>query len=162
MPLTPFHLGPALALGLPLRRKLHVPTLILSSIACDVEPLLVLAFNLDYPLHGYLHTLIAATLLGVAIGTIMKSLEPSLKPLYDPIRLEDRKPSLSHFLAAGVLGTTSHVLLDAPLYSDIKPLYPLQANPFYNPSATLGVYSFCLLSGLLGLAYYIRLLTTRK
>jgi len=38
------------------------------------------------------------------------------------------------FIVAGALGTGLHVLLDAPLYDDIKPLYPIATNPFYTPS----------------------------
>ncbi|RLI39285.1 hypothetical protein DRO60_01655 [Candidatus Bathyarchaeota archaeon] len=52
---TPFYLGPALAIGLPLRRHLHAPTFIL-----DVEPLMPLLAGRG-PLHGFFHTLLGAT-----------------------------------------------------------------------------------------------------
>ncbi|MCX8170580.1 MAG: hypothetical protein N3E47_01215 [Candidatus Bathyarchaeota archaeon] len=55
MPFTLFHLGPALGLGLPLRRRLHVPTLVLANVIVDLEPFFVLFLGLDYPLHGYFH-----------------------------------------------------------------------------------------------------------
>ena len=42
MPFTPFHLGPALGFGLPLRNYLHVPTFLVASILVDVEPFVVL------------------------------------------------------------------------------------------------------------------------
>ena len=64
MPFTPFHLGPALGLGLPLRRYMHVPTFIVASVILDVEPFLVLQFGLNYPLHGYLHTFLASLFVG--------------------------------------------------------------------------------------------------
>jgi len=51
MPFTPFHLGPALGLGLPLRRYVYVPTFILANVIVDVEPFLVLFLGLRYPLH---------------------------------------------------------------------------------------------------------------
>ena len=68
MSFTPFHLGPALGLGLPLRRYLHVPTFLAASVVVDVEPLLVLVLGLDYPLHGYLHTFLFASLTGLLLG----------------------------------------------------------------------------------------------
>ncbi len=60
MPFTLFHLGSALAVGLPLRRMIHAPTLILASIVLDLEPIAVILLGLDYPLHGFMHTLIFA------------------------------------------------------------------------------------------------------
>ena len=45
---------------------------------------------------------------------------------------------------AGVLGTLLHVLLDSPLYDDIRPFYPLTANPLYNPALSSEVYGVCL------------------
>ena len=71
MPFTPFHLGPALGFGLPLRNYLHVPTFLVASILVDVEPFVVLSLGLDYPLHGYLHTFIVAFILGLALGYAM-------------------------------------------------------------------------------------------
>lgn len=56
MPFTPFHLGPALCLGSPLREYIHAPTLILANVVLDIEPLIMLITGLSYPLYGYLHT----------------------------------------------------------------------------------------------------------
>ena len=42
-------------------KKLYAaPTFILANVVLDIEPLLVLIMGLNYPLHGYLHTFIAA------------------------------------------------------------------------------------------------------
>ena len=159
MPFTPFHLGPALGLGLPLRRHLHVPTFLAASVVVDVEPLLVLVLGLDYPLHGYLHTILFASLAGLALGYVMFSLDGLLHPLYRALRMvADGSYSRKAFLVTGALGTAFHVLLDSPLYRDIRPLYPLTLNPFFYPSLTSGVYSFCVWTGVLGLAYYAGLL----
>jgi hypothetical protein len=49
-------------------------------------------------------------------------------------------------------------LLDAPLYDDIKPLYPIATNPFYNPSLTPEIYSLCVWMGAFGIIYYMGLL----
>ena len=40
-------------------------------------------------------------------------------------------PTYVRMALSGVLGAWLHVLFDAPLYSDMKPFYPLQANPLY-------------------------------
>jgi len=159
MPFTPFHLGPALGLGLPLRKYIHVPTFILANVIVDVEPFLVLFYGLRDPLHGYLHTFLLAFLAGLVIGYVMFIFERFLRPLYKLFLLEpDEKLNLKSFLLAGALGTALHVLLDSPLYSDIRPFYPLTINPLLNPALTSEVSSFCVWMGVLGIIYYVALL----
>lgn len=155
MPFTPFHFGPALGFGLPLRRYMHVPTFILANVIVDVEPFLVLILGLRYPLHGYLHTFLLASLLGLTLGYAMFCLKNIFHPLFKTLLLEkDQTQNLRSFLAPGVLGTAFHVLLDSPLYSDIQPFYPLTINPLYDPALTSEVYSFCMWMGILGIAFY--------
>ena len=161
MPFTPFHLGPALALGALLRRRLHLPTLLLASVLVDVEPLLVLLLDLAYPLHGYLHTFLGSLALGLLVGYTMYILERKLAPRLRPPSLERGCAGKRSFLIAGVAGTWLHVLLDSPLYSDIKPFYPAAANPLYNPSLAPYIYGLCLVSGAAGLALYFALLACR-
>ncbi|ABL78936.1 hypothetical protein [Thermofilum pendens] len=158
MPFTPFHLGPALAVGLPLRERIHAPTFILASIAVDVEPLVVLVLGLDYPLHGYLHTFAGAALLGLCLGLLMHATEKVLGNAWKRALLEgSRSVGFEGFAVAGILGCTVHVLLDSPLYPDIRPLYPYAANPLYDPSLTPAVYLLCSVLLLGGLAYYLYL-----
>ncbi len=160
MPFTPFHFGPALGFGLPLRKYLHVPTFMLANVVVDVEPFLVLVLGLrSYPLHGYLHTFLSASFLGLVLGGVMFLLEGTFHPLFRTLLLEKDEPlGLPSFMAAGVLGIMLHVLLDSPLYSDIRPFYPLTVNPLYNPDLTPEAYSFCVLMGILGIIFYAGLL----
>ena len=159
MPFTPFHLGPGLGLGLPLRKYLHAPTFLLASVIVDVEPFLVFFLGLRYPLHGYLHTFLLAIPVGFVLGYIMFRLERFLQPLYRIFLLETGNSlSLKSFVTAGGLGTGLHVLLDTPLYTDIKPLYPVTTNPFYYPLITPQIYSLCVWMGAFGIIYYLVLL----
>jgi hypothetical protein len=159
MPFTPFHLGPALAVGLPLRRWLHAPTFIVGNVILDVEPLAVLVFGLNYPLHGYLHTFLLATAIGLVLGFVMFSLEKPMQPLYRKIQLETNRPlKLKSFLLSGVFGTALHVAFDALLYSEIKPFFPWTLNPLLNfHASTLEVYLICVWLGIFGVGYYIAL-----
>jgi membrane-bound metal-dependent hydrolase YbcI (DUF457 family) len=92
----------------------------------------------------------------------MALLEVRLGPLYRALLLEEGAPAgRGPFLAAGVAGTVSHVLLDSPLYSDIQPLYPLGANPFFAPRLAPAVYGFCALSFLAGTLLYLSLWALR-
>lgn len=99
----------------------------MANVLVDAEPFLVLSLVLDYPLHGYLHTFIAAFFLGLALGYAMFFLERILRPLYTTILLESNAVlKLRFFVVAGFLGTMFHVLLDSPLYGDIRPFYLFQ------------------------------------
>ena len=159
MPFTPFHFGPALGFGLPLRKYIHLPTFIVANVIIDLEPFLVLVLGLNYPLHGYLHTYISAILLGIVGGYIMFLLERFFQPLYKSLLLEsDRNQKWISFIIAGVSGIILHVTLDAPLYSDIRPFYPLTTNPLYNPALTMEIYSFCIWMGLIGIVSYVGLI----
>ena len=110
MPFTPFHLGPAIGFGLPLRKYLHVPTFIVANVIVDVEPLLVLVLGLNYPLHGYLHTFIFASFTGFALGYVMFSFERLLYPIYRAMKfVVENDQSLKSYMATGVLGATFHV-----------------------------------------------------
>jgi hypothetical protein len=159
MPFTPFHLGPAVGFGLPLRKYIHTPTFILANVVVDVEPFVVLFLGLRYPLHGYLHTFFLAFLLGLALGYTMLLLEKPLHSLYEVFLLE---PAINlnpkSFILAGVSGTMLHVLLDSPLYSDIQSFYPLTTNPLYNPALTLEIYIICVWTVFIGMVYYVGLL----
>ena len=159
MPFTPYHFGPALGFGLPLRKYIHVPTFVLANVVVDVEPFLVLVLGSRSPLHGYLHTFLLASFLGLVLGCAMFLLEKIFHPLFKTLLLEeDQTLGLRSFLAPGFLGTVLHVLLDSPLYSDIQPFYPLTINPLYNPGLTPEVYSFCVWMGILGIMFYACLL----
>ncbi|MEM1596909.1 MAG: hypothetical protein QXP31_00650 [Pyrobaculum sp.] len=162
MPLTPLHLGPALYLGVLFRGRLHLPTLLVASVAVDVEPLLVFLLGLDAPLHGPLHTFVGAAAVGAAVALAMYFLDPRLYFLYRLFRLGAGgflKPTLSSHLASGVLGAASHVLLDAPLYSEMQPLYPVAGNPFDLGCGKVGMatmWLICVFLGGAGLVGYLR------
>ena len=158
MPFTPFHFGPALGFGLPLRKYMHVPTFIVANVIVDIEPLLVLVLGLNYPLHGFLHTFIFASLTGLALGYVMFSFDRFLHTLYKALKLVvEVNHSLKTFMVTAVSGTIFHVLLDSPLYRDIKPLYPFAQNPLYNPNLSMEVYTFCVWMGIIGIIYYLGL-----
>jgi len=145
MPFTPYHFGPALGFGLPLRKYVHAPTFILPNVIVDVEPFLVLFLGLRYPLQGYLHTFFLAFFVGLTLGCSMFLLTRFFQPFYKTFLLESLGVlNLKSFMVAGVFGTMLHVLLDS--------------NPLYNPALSLEVYGFCVWMGILGIIFYAVLL----
>jgi membrane-bound metal-dependent hydrolase YbcI (DUF457 family) len=147
MPFTPYHLGPGLFVGLLLLGFIDFPTFLIANIIVDVEPLLVLAFNLDYPLHGFFHSLLGGTLVAVPLALIMYRIRDSLSPFLAFFKLE-QKISFKRVLVAALAGIYIHILLDARGYMDIQPFYPSAYNPLLTTGifAGLDAYIFCIWS----------------
>jgi len=163
MPFTPFHLGPGLLFGLLLFGYIDFPTFLVASVIVDVEPFLVLTLNLSYPLHGFLHSFLGGTLLAFLLAAAMSKVRSSLSPLLSFFKL-DQKLSFKSVLSAALFGVYLHILLDSPLYSDIRPFFPFDFNPFLSSSMFIGfeVYTLCTLSFIGGAVIYaIRLFLRR-
>ncbi len=130
MPFTPFHFGAHACVALPFNMSLNIIVFLLANVIIDIEPLLVIIFNFDYPLHGYAHTFLGAAILGAIWGLLTFKFKKPLEKLLQILRLQSGY-NLKQYIVSGVLGAVLHVLFDAPLYSDIKPFYPFANNPFY-------------------------------
>jgi len=155
MPFTPFHLGPALLLGALAHRRLDLPTLLVASVVIDVRAALVVFGPFDGPVHGPLTTFLGATVVAALVAGAALSLPTRLDGLVDRLRPDATAAPIA--VAAGALaGAWSHVLLDAALYYDVAPLFPLAGNPFLLEAFGL-VYGGCLAAGMVGIA----LLATR-
>jgi len=165
MPLTPFHLGPALFLGLVFFSFLDFPTFLLANVIVDVEPLLVFLLDLDYPLHGFFHSFLGGTLAALFLAFIMMKIRGAFSGWLRFFKLE-QEYSLKSILAASLSGVYIHILLDSRMHIDIKPFYPLDLNPFLGRGILVGfeVYTICIWTGILGIIVYgIKLfLTIRK
>ena len=138
MPFTPFHLGPGLLIGLVLLKFIDFPTFIISSIIIDVEPLSVIIFNLDYPLHGFFHSFLGGTILALPLAIIMKQFRKYISPIMSFFKLE-QEITFKKILAASLAGIYIHILFDSPIYTDIQPLYPLFINPFFRNTSLPGL-----------------------
>ena len=147
MPFTPFHWGPGLLFGLLLLGYMDLPTLFVSSVIVDVEPLLVLTLNLQYPLHGYLHTFLGGTILAFVLASAMNKVRGTVQPAMSFLKLP-QKTSFKRILLASLFGIYLHILLDSPLYPDIRPFYPWELNPLLEHGMFVGfdMYTFCVLS----------------
>ncbi|NVM19816.1 MAG: hypothetical protein HWN80_19090 [Candidatus Lokiarchaeota archaeon] len=144
MPFTPFHLGPALVIGIIFIYYIDFPTLLVASVILDIEPFLVLLLDLNYPLHGFFHSFLGGTIIILPLSIIMFKIRPYLNPIMDYIKIK-QKSSFPNILTASIIGIYLHLLLDAPLYSDIQPFFPLNFNPFLNISDLWSniTYLFC-------------------
>ena len=160
MPLTPFHWGPALFIGLLLFPALDLPVLLISSVVLDVEPLCVVFFRLSLPLHGFLHSYLGASILGVAAAVAVYSLRDPFREIMRAFGLP-QNPSFTRTLLTSLLGVYSHILLDSLMHGGMRPFYPWEANPLLGVVSDRALYIFCTASFLLGLALYASRLVWR-
>ena len=144
MPFTPYHLGPALVIGIILIYYLDFPTLLVASVILDIEPFFVLMLNLNYPIHGFFHSFLGGTIILLPLSFAMLKFRPHLNPITDLFKIEQTS-SFFKIITASILGIYLHILLDAPLYSDIQPFFPLSFNPFLNTTESVAsiIYLFC-------------------
>lgn len=146
MPITPLHFGPHATVALPLHRYIDVPAFIAANVIVDIEPMLVMVFDLNYPLHGYCHTLLIGGLLGALLGCAAYPFRSLIGQWMSRARLP-YSTNLRKMALSGMLGAWLHVLFDAVIYSEIKPFYPLsRANPFLGiVSSDITLYAICAL-----------------
>jgi membrane-bound metal-dependent hydrolase YbcI (DUF457 family) len=159
MPFTPFHLGSSLFFAVLFSVFINIPVFLIASLIVDIEPIIILLFDLDYPLHGFFHSFIGATLLGVFLGFFWCILQKNtsfnnLLVKLDEFDLLGNNSKLSVYFSA-ILSVLIHVILDAFLYSDIRPFFPSEENPLLNKLSYSEVYGFCVVSFLLGLFLYL-------
>ena len=164
MPLTPFHLGPALLLGLIFLKYVDLPTFLVANVIVDIEPMFIMLFNLDLTHHQFLHTFLGGTIVALILTWIMNKIRLKISPLLTLFKIE-QKPSLRSILIASLSGIYIHILLDFRMHLDIKPFYPLDANPFLNASnsSALGIYMLCIWSFIIGLIVYaVRIILIKR
>jgi len=155
MPFTPFHWGPALLIGLLLFSVFDIPSLLIASVLPDVEPLYVLMFRPSLPLHGFFHSYLGASILGVLVTVTLYPLRGLSNRVMAAFGLPRKPPSFRKILLTSLFGVYSHVFLDSFLYGEMMPFYPLGANPFFGVVSSPGTYGFCGVSFFLGLVLYI-------
>ena len=153
MPFTPFHLGPAFLLGELFEKKVNLFSLLIGSIIIDVRAIYCL-FAGCRPLHGPLHTFLAATIIGLLLAWIIFSQKKWLQKITDKLRIE-QSYSLNSIIIGSIMGTWSHVVLDAPLYTDITPFWPISGNPLLFVMDSTTIYTLCLVSFVPAIAIFI-------
>jgi len=164
MPFTPFHLGPGLLIGLLFLSFIDFPTFLIASVIVDIEPFFVLVFNLDYPLHGFFHSFLGGTIIALILTVIMTKVRRFFTPIMSFFKIE-QEISFKKILLASLLGIYIHILLDSPIYTDIRPFFPLDFNPLYRTTSLSGLLEtiicvWCFIAGLI--VYIIRLMIFRK
>jgi hypothetical protein len=144
MPATPYHFLPHSAVALAFNRFVDWPTFLLANVFIDIQPLLVLLCVMDGPLHGLTHTYLIGCVIGAIAGICSYPFLPIYNRIFNALRFP-YETNLKKLVLSGIFGAWLHILTDSPIYNDIKPFYPLTANPLYGLLNYQQMSQICLL-----------------
>ena len=140
MPVTPFHFGPGLLLKAAAPRHFSLGAFVAANVAIDLESGYFLLTG-GWPVHRALHTFLLATLAGVAAGWLVH-------------RLARRR--LGPALLGGVLGGSTHALMDGIMHADMNPLRPFaDGNPLLLATSLAALHLFCVATGAIGFLWLL-------
>ena len=158
MPITPVHMGAALAAKAIAPRYFSFLIFGITQVAIDTEAAFYVIRE-DWPYHRFLHTYLGATLVATLTVVIGRPLLERALGLWNRLIhaeresflwIEPRVPLVAA-ISGALIGGYSHVLLDSFLYTDVRPIAPLSdSNAALNALSTVEVYVACLALGLLG------------
>lgn len=135
MPFTPYHFGPCACIAIPLRRHIDLPVLLLTNVVVDVEPLTIELLRLPLLAHGFFHSFLVSTALGLGLAAVCWKGRAGLARAMRAVRYP-YETSAKKILMTAIGGMWLHVLIDAPLYEDCRPFLPSALNPL------LGLYTY--------------------
>lgn len=160
MPITPFHFGPGALFAALSPRHLSWTVFALANGLIDLEPV-TLFFLTGDPAHPWLHT--AAGALGVAIVAALAGRRPceaflrwwntKLSPAQARWLAVDPVITRTQAWAGALVGTVSHILLDAVMHVDVHPFWPFApGNPLQGAIGMDWLHASCVIAGVVGLA----------
>jgi len=164
MPFTPFHMGPGILLKSILQGSFSLMVFGWAQIIMDLQPLFVLLSGEGH-LHGFSHTYVGGSLLGVFSALSGKYLSEFGLILLGISRKTNPVTIIWWVaFASAFVGTYSHVALDSIMHADIEPFYPITSNnSLLGLLSVKNLHKICLYSGLLGAGvYYLVLFKLRN
>jgi hypothetical protein len=153
MPFTPLHMGPGLAIKGLIPNHFSFSIFALANVVMDIEPLYRM-WRIEPPLHGVSHTLTGALLIATGSVLLGRRLVAAGWRHYEKLVEHDGEPfdiTWTQAWLGALLGTSSHLLLDAVMHADMRPLAPFtDINPLLMHDWMLPMHLACVMAGMLG------------
>lgn len=150
MPFTPFHLGPGALLKAVGGDWFSLMIFAGSQLLMDVEPL-VRMIRGDAVLHGPSHTVAGAFVIAIASTAVGR---PVCNVVLEASGLDGRRIGWMVAVISALVGTYSHIGLDAVMHTDMVPFWPvLGGNALLEMVSSRTLHILCVVSGLLGGGY---------
>jgi hypothetical protein len=158
MPITPLHLGPGAVFKAIGGRRFSFVVFGLAQFAMDLEPIgwYLAGSNL---LHGPVHSIPGATIVGAIVVVLGKPLGERLLRLWNwrltPRQREwlylEPRITWTETVVGAFVGTYSHVLLDSIMHTDVRPMYPFRdVNDLVGVISAEKLDALCLALGVIG------------
>jgi hypothetical protein len=167
MPVTPFHFGPGLLIKGLIPRHFSFTGFVAAQVVIDVETVYWILRD-AWPWHRVLHTVpggaVVGTLAALATAAVVPPLARRLTTLLPTITRHLRarpahlaaETSLVPALISGLVGGTSHAVLDAVMHPDVQPFRPLTAsNPLLAAIPLPALHLACAAAGLVGIVLIV-------
>jgi membrane-bound metal-dependent hydrolase YbcI (DUF457 family) len=128
MPITPYHFGPSVFVGLTLRKWLDIPVFVLANVIVDIEVPVIGLLGLGWPVHRYCHTLLLGAVVGVLWGIAAHPLRHFFEKIMQILRIP-YQTSFWKMVVSSVLGVWLHVVIDAIYHWDVRIFWPSNVKP---------------------------------
>jgi membrane-bound metal-dependent hydrolase YbcI (DUF457 family) len=150
------------------RRHFSLRIFTLAQIVIDLESARSMFLH-AYSVHGYLHSLLGATVAGLIAATLSRHVFNALNsPLRAFLRRVEGMPAWlveeavpvtwAAAISGGTVGGISHVLLDAVIHPDVSPFWPLSSsNPLLTGGSFYPMHYATALLGLIGAMAWLAL-----
>jgi hypothetical protein len=147
VPFTPFHLGPGALFKAIGGERFSFLIFGGSQVLMDIEPL-VRIIRGDAILHGITHTVAGAFVVAVVSSAVGR---PISNAALRHSGISDQPIGWGVALASALVGTYSHIGLDAVMHGDMNPLWPIAyGNRLLGLISVETLQVLCVVSGLLG------------
>ncbi len=157
MPLTPFHIGHALPIGLMDTKKNHTDlvALLFGSMLVDVHGILIFFFNFPGELHGIFHSFFLISVLGLIFAFILHKTDKIWQVILKKIYWEQKTTFFTKYICV-ISMAYIHIILDAGLYQEMNPFWPfIKGNPFSQWISSGTAYLLCTLGIFVGICQFI-------
>ncbi len=153
MPATPFHFGPGLLIKGAAPRRFSMAAYSLAQVVIDIESGYYMLHHAT-PVHREAHTFVVGGLIGLLCGLVVSRVGAWVARPRDVVpealAAEYRLPIA---VLSGVFGGIFHSVLDGIMHADMRPFRPFsQANPLYGLVSIQILYTFCIITGVVGAA----------
>lgn len=158
VPLTPFHLGPGLFLGVLTLKFFNLWAILLGSVVMDAEPLVLLIINPCYSCahHGFFHSILGAILGSLILAIILWIFRKKLDKISLRFRIRQSFSSPNLFFSS-LVAWLIHIFFDSLTHFDVLPFWPSKYNPiFIGPEIYWPLTGICLIFGILGLIIFYK------
>ena len=146
MPFTPYHFGPGVLFKSLVPRRISLVAYGTAQVAIDCETLYHLVRHTK-PDHGFFHTFVGASLVGLGVAVALALMAPLLPR---PWRWLNDDLSWSALWVGGLGGGVSHAILDSMYHRDAMPFWPwLNTNPLLTQHRLAP--EICVATGFVGL-----------